>query len=382
SEKVGWVAALAYPIMCSIFTYYGVSPNTELFFNTFTAAAICLTIPPLFDSPERQLKVWTYTGAGLLLGAAVLIKPVAAAEALAIGLFLLIWGFREKRLSEAILRACTPMTIAFAIPLFFCCGYYAQMEMLDAVHFYNWELTKRYPVELKWYLRIKYLGDYALRYSPLVLLAGFAVYEVQKKDRNWQQFLLLQIALVALVIVLPGKRFGHYQIQLHPALASLAATWWLPTRIGQAWLRRLSFRTGFLVCLGFALLMGCLQFFAFQKKHDQAAEVANWLNDRLEADEEVFMLNFHQIVYHLIDRPVPTKYVHSSLLFFEHHVRALGLDLNEEATKFVNNEKLRYVVARRKDVEEEYPEHPIVEAIIANFPEVDTFDEELLIFHR
>ncbi|MDV7402958.1 hypothetical protein RZS08_66660, partial [Arthrospira platensis SPKY1] len=57
SYKVGMAAALAYPLMASIYTFYGVSPNAELFFNALTAAAIALSIPPLLISSPPSLSL-------------------------------------------------------------------------------------------------------------------------------------------------------------------------------------------------------------------------------------------------------------------------------------------------------------------------------------
>ena len=245
SYKVGMAAALAYPLMCSIYTFYGVSPNAELFFNALTTAAIALAIPPLLVSTPTSLSleknpappsnqnpftahVLKYALAGFLLGLAVTIKPMAAAEALAIGLFLLWWGWRKKAFMAAVFQACLPLTLAFMLPLVALWAYYFRLDMLDELLFYNWEVTKAYPVELAAHLKLVFMLDYALRYIPLVIVAVLAWRQIPKHLRPWAYFLLLQFVLVTLVVLATGKRFGHYQIQLHPVLASLAALWWLP----------------------------------------------------------------------------------------------------------------------------------------------------------
>lgn len=385
SREVGIAAALAYPLMCSIYTYYGVSPNAELFFNALTAAAIALAIPPLLNSSPilRSLEgkpaagdssptttnssnpfaaaVLSYALAGFLLGLAVTIKPMAAAEALAIGLFLLWWGWREKALMGAIFRACLPLTLAFLLPLVALWGYYFRLDLLEELLFYNWEVTKRYPVELAAHLRLLFMGDYALRYSPLVIVAVIAWRQLPRHLRPWAYFLLLQFVLVTVVVLATGKRFGHYQIQLHPVLASLAALWWLPLVAPPRWLRGISFQRGGSYLLLLASFIGAGMAVKYSYKEDPSRDLAAYLQPRLGPEEEIFTINSQQILYHLLDRPVPTRYVHPSLLFYDHHVAALAIDLQAEADLIFARPQLRYIVVRASDwADERYAANPIM----------------------
>ena len=84
SDAMGWAAGLAYPCLCSLYTYYGISPNTELFFNAFTVAAVAVAVAPRVG-PAGRPAFWQWPVAGVLLGAAAVIKPFVAADALAFG---------------------------------------------------------------------------------------------------------------------------------------------------------------------------------------------------------------------------------------------------------------------------------------------------------
>lgn len=384
SDRVGWAAALAYPLVMSVFTYYGISPNTELFFNCFTAAAIMLTIPRLIEhwhaAEQVNINPVRYALAGLLLGCAFIIKPVTGAESLVIGLFLLYWGWSKGRLVDAIFKACLPLTLAFTLPVFLVVGYYAQLGMLEELYFYNWEVTRRYPADKAWYLRLKFMGDYFLRYSPLVLLA-IAAWMERKKDRPWQQFLLLQLALVSLMVVIPGKTFGHYQVQLNPALCALAACWWLPERTNQPWLRKFSLRKGIKLLALLALLLGVTQFFYYHYKHDRAGLAAAWLKEHLNPEEDFIMLKNNHIVYHLLGRPVPSPYVHGTLLFYHHHIENMDIDLEAEARRIEEQHNLRYVVAYINDLQEE-KDHPIIQTILRLYEPREQLDDELVILER
>lgn len=384
SSRVGWAAGLSYPLILSIFTFYGISPNTELFFNCFTAAAIMLAIPELIarweDASTVKLSIGRYALVGVLLGYAVIIKPVAAAEALAIGLFLLYWGWQKERFFEAVFRACLPMTLAFTIPILVVIGYYAQLDMLEELYFYNWEVSRRYPVDKAWYLRLKYMGDYCLRYFPLVLLA-IAAYREKKRDRPWQHFLILQLALVSLVVVLPGKTFGHYQVQMGPALCALAACWWLPERKEQAWLRKFSLRKGMMALLIACGLIGIGHATAYYFKYDQAAAATAWLKKNIEEGDRFLMLKNNHIVYHLMDQPAPSPYVHSTLLYYDHHIRNMEVDLDTEAKRIADDSMLRYVLVYEKELEES-KDHLITKTVLRHYHEIAQLDDKLIVLER
>lgn len=408
SREVGMAAALAYPLMCSVYTYYGISPNAELFFNALTAAAIALAIPPLLvtspillsiekdtaparanDSPQTfsqnpfSQRIPSYALAGFLLGLAVTIKPMAAAEALAIGLFLLWWGWRKKAFVAAIFRACLPLTLAFLVPLAALWTYYYQLDMLEDLLFYNWEVTKRYPIEVAAHLRLLFMGDYALRYSPLVIVAVIAWRQLPGHLRPWVYFLLLQFALVTVVVLATGKRFGHYQIQLHPVLASLAALWWLPLVSPPRWLRGISFQRGVSWLFLVASFIGAGMAFKYSYRVDPAREVAAYLQPRLQAGEEIFTLNSLQILYHLLDRPVPTPYVHPSLLFYDHHVEALDIDLQAEADRIFARPQLAYLIVREKDWNGTlYAANPMMVRAKEKFKQIDASIGDYLVLSR
>ncbi|MEM7575258.1 MAG: glycosyltransferase family 39 protein [Bacteroidota bacterium] len=381
SNRVAWATGLIYIFLCSLFTYFGLSPNTELFFNAFTAAAILGFVQLAFSRANLSWlrNICTSAGVGLLLGMAVVIKPVAAAEALAIGLYFLWRGWQDRRLAVAVLQRCLPMTLAFTLPLLGVYLYYLQLGLVEELLFYNFELTKAYPVDKTLGERLLFLGEY-LRFFPFLLLAGLAWYERKSADRSWQSFLLLQAFCVLLVILAPGKTFGHYMIQLHPVLAALAACWFLPTRNSLHRIRLWVNKHGIEWMMIIFLAIGLSHFARYQRKYDQPKALAGWLAPRLEAADELFMENYHQIVYHLLDKPVPTPYVHSSLLFYQHHVRAFSIDLQAEADRLIANPNLRYVVRRRR--QPELYVNAITRAIDQHFAPVHEFDHELIIWER
>lgn len=383
SERVGVAAGVIYLFISSLFTYYGVSPNTEIFFNVFTIAAVALAVAPRART-EAADPTWHWPVAGLLLGLAMIIKPFAAAEALAVGLFL-VWFYGARGQYGRVIGSGLLLVGGFMLPLLFVYGYYWQLDLLDQLAFYSLEVSSAYPIELPWYLRLKYMGDYLLRFSPFVILgAGTLVqcWRLKSRDRLvWQFYLLLQFLLVTTVVLLTGKRFGHYQVQLHPVIALLAAMWWLPGLTVFPWLRRevLYKRLPWLVGV-LALALGTAHYFNYAGKRDEPPKIAAYFQDKLGPDETIFIINGYQATYHLLDRPVPTPYVHSSLLFLAHHVRAFQIDERQEAERIIADRAVTHLVCRRDDPEA--LKTPLSLRLMEEFTQVDTIGDRLLVYRR
>lgn len=383
SEQVGVAAGIIYLFISSLFTYYGVSPNTEIFFNVFTIAAVALAIAPRVRAGAED-PVWHWPVAGLLLGLAMVIKPFAAAEALAVGLFL-VWFYGRQRALSRMIGSGLLLLAGFALPLLFVYGYYWRLGLLDQLAFYTFEVAGAYPIELPWYLRLKYMGDYLLRFSPFVILgAGTLVqcWRLKRKDKlTWLFYLLLQFVLVTVVVLLTGKRFGHYQVQLHPVVALLAAMWWAPGVAVFPWLRRETLYNRLPLIVGvLALLLGTAHYFNYSGKRDEPPKIAAYFQDKLGPDETIFIINGYQATYHLLDRPVPTPYVHSSLLFLAHHVRAFQIDERQEAERIIADRSVTYLVSRRDDPEA--LKTPLTRRLMEEFDGVDAIGDRLLVYRR
>ncbi|MTB51788.1 glycosyltransferase family 39 protein [Lewinella sp. W8] len=384
SSRAGLAAGIIYCFVCTIFTYYGLSPNTEIYFNVLTIAAVALAVAPRVRRPEEDHPAWHWPLAGLLLGMAVVIKPFVAAESLAIGLFL-VWHYGSRGKWGAMFGNGITLLLGFALPLVGVYYYYASLGLLEEFVFYSWEVSRAYPVELAWHLRLLFLLDYVARFIPFVILGGAALVQAFRQKathptRIWGTFLLLQCLLVALMVITPGKRFGHYQIQLHPVLSLMAAMWWLPGMRSLGFLRSEKLRRWApAIITTFALVLGTVFFFKYEHKEDQPEEIVQYLQAQLGPGETFLPLNGFQITYHLLDRRVPTPYVHSSLLFLPHHVRAFQIDERAEAQRLLDNPKLTFLVGRTED---EWADTPLTEILFEEFEPYDTIGEKLRVWRR
>ena len=368
-EKVGWAAGISYLLLGSIFKYYGLSPNTELFFVPFAVGALLLIW-------GEHRKVHHFALAGLLLGLGFMVKYVIAADAFAIGAYLLWRGWRTGTLGKAIFQQCLPMTFVFFLPLLATYTYYSSIGQLDSFLFYTFDVTSRYPVEASWGSRAVFTIAFFGRFLPFTLLAIFALRPPHQPDREWQLFLLFWLACVVVITILPGKTFGHYQIQLMPPLALLAGSWFLSTRKGQAKLRQIPGRWTWPV-LGVAVLGLSVGLSAYYlKRVDDPRVVATELEKRLQPGDLVYTGNYHHITYHLLDQPSLTPYVHSSLLFYEHHVNALEIDLEEEGRKILDQNP-RFVLLRP-----DHPHNQLTDMIYQDYTIIDTLLEKVWILEK
>jgi 4-amino-4-deoxy-L-arabinose transferase-like glycosyltransferase len=371
SERVGWAAGIGYVILTSVFAFYGLSPNTELFFNLFTVGALTIVWPP-----GRQW--WHYILAGLLLGIGFLIKSVVAADAFALGVLLLWWGAKYREWWRTIFQRALPLTLAFFVPFLLVYAYYFRIGQGDQFLFFTFELPARYALEVPWWEPLRFMGDFAGRFFPFTLLAIFAWRERQSADHFWQAFCLWWFACVTLIILLPGKSFGHYQIQLMPAFASLAAVWWLPARSGQASLRRFFSRTRQWLLPGFLLLVSSAIWLDHTiLKRDTPRILARSIRPHLEGGDRVYTGNTKQILYHLLHSPA-TRYVHPSLLFDPNNAEALQIDLEAAAQEIIDQDRPIIALTWEK---EQFPDHPVILGIHRAYQPIDTV-EKIVIWQR
>lgn len=368
-QRVGWAAGISYVLMTSIFTHYGISPNTELFFNGFTVLAVLL----VWDAGNR---IGLYLLGGLSLGAAFMVKYVSAGDAFALGCFLLAAGLQRGEWENAVFRRCAPLTLAFFVPFGLVYAYYAQIGKLDNFSFYTFEVTSRYPKEAEWWRQLKYMGDFLLRYSPLVVFALFALREYRREDRSLQYFCLLWFAADTAVLLLPGKFFGHYQVQLMPALALLAATWFHPDRKSPRLLKQMAPKWSYAL-LGMLILGLSIGLFSYYApKADYPRQIAQDLQRRMGPGDQAYTGNYHHIVYHLLGQPSLTPYVHSSLLFYNHHLQVLEIDLAKESKRILGKEP-RFILLR-----EEHEENILTQAIKEKYMVIDTLVDRVLLFEK
>lgn len=329
-----------YIFLTSIFTFYGVSPNTELFFVLFSITALYLIL-------KKQGVLW-FLFAGIILGLGFMIKYVVLFDGLAIGLFYLWHTLLKGKNWSYWLPRCMILGIGFLIPITLSWCYYLSMDMIQEFNFYTFSLSGRYFVEPSLQKSLLYLLDFFLRYFPISFFFFYAASKWRITGKALPILACLWGLSTMIIILLPGKLFGHYLIQFMVPFSLLAGSFFdprinLPKPI--AWVSHP--KIGYPI-----LILIILVNIAFQKKdyfdkRDFPREISSWLNQRLKADDILYTSNYQQIVYFLTDKNSPTPYVHGSLIWNEEHNYALKFDPLVEWAKILA-QKPKYILLEKK----------------------------------
>lgn len=370
SHKVGIATGLIYLFLSSIFTFYGVSPNTETYFNLFTLVCLWLIL--------RDRGGWEYLLAGMSIGVAFTIKYVVAFDGLAFGLFLLVLQIRKGVDWPQFIGKALLLTTGFAMVFGSVYLYYWNIGELETFLFHSFEVPRAYPKNISAWVHFKFAADFFLRYLPITLFFGLSLYR-QRKNFSFILLGSLWSILVLVVILIPGKFYGHYWVHFMLPFSFVAGQVFdIPQAQLPRWLQPI-----FRPTIGY-FLMGVivtanliLQKKDYYDKPDYPQLVAEFIGPQLQAGENIYTGNYGQVLYHLLDRSSPTKYVHPSLFWEKRHVRALNMDLETEIEK-VKAAEPRFVLQHVKFRDDRFDDW-----LAQNYRMVKVFEQkELMVFER
>lgn len=340
SNHVALATGIIFLFVNSLYTFYGIAPNTETFFNLFTALALWL-----FIAEDRMPILFL---AGLSLGIGFVVKYVVLFDAAAFGFFILLLALQKERTWGAALKQCVVMGLGFCIPFALLLLSYYQKDLLDAFWFHTFTVSGRYPKTriVSDYFKF-FFADFFPRFLPVSIFYFYVLFS-KSISKHLRQFLALWGALVWLVILIPGNHYGHYCIQFLVPFSFTAGLFFGIEREGlPKWLQlitRAKFGFRFLGLLIIANLF--IQKADYFDKPDYAKEIAEYLEPHLEKDDQIYMANIHQIVYFLLDKKCPIPYLHHSLFWEEKHVKAMEIDVQKELEK-ITSATPKFIVLER-----------------------------------
>ncbi len=366
-----WFAGVSYIIMTSIFTYFGVSPNTELFFVGFTVFAFVL----LWQFPWRWIP---FIIAGFFLGIGLAIKQVVLFDALPLGLYLLWIIYKERvQVPERLLKLAA-LTASSFIPTLAIAGWYAFQGLETNWYFYQFIVPARYPAENIGWDWIKFFFDFFLRFFPITILAIYALKKTPLQERQRLVFLSLWAAFTILAAVLPGNIFYHYYIQAMPPFALLAGMALNPSiPRGRFWKDILSSKWGWTI---FGLLT-CIIIF-FQKKDyfdkpDHRKAIYDYIVAQKQQNVSIYTGDTHyQILYFALDDDPPVAYPHPSLLWKQKHQENFEMDVHAEYQKVIDEKPDFCIFDARIS-------HGVFDPFLANnYRVIDTFNHEVVLYEK
>ena len=364
-------SGMIYVVMTSVFTFFGLSPNTEIFLSLFAITALLILL-------QRKSYFWVAL-AGLLLGLAFMIKFVAAMDALAIGLFYIWWSLRKGQTWSWWLSRGIVLVAGFTIPLGWTWWYYAQHDMIDTFYFFTFELSGRYIVESSWISNLRFILDFFVRFLPISLWFFYCSWRREVTGPALPLLAWIWGGLAMVIILLPGKLFYHYFIQLFTPVSLLAGSFFDARRLvprGLAWMRKPAIGYPLIAVALIANLYG--QKISILDKKDYVQESADWLNERLRPGETIYTTNFHQILYFMTRTECPTPYVHSSLIWDPKNNTALKIDRDTEVRRILDRHP-RFIIYRKKKFS---GLDTLLPMIRDTYQQVAVFNDDIFIMER
>jgi hypothetical protein len=306
-----------------------------------------------------------------------LIKYVVAFDALAIGIIMIISQWKKGW--WIVIRTGSLMVLGFTLPLSILFLYYHQAGKLDALLYYTFELSYKYVSGRGEGSYLVFFADLLGRFFPVTCWFFLVVSPIGNAKRIVKLSGIIWFLAAATAIILQGKFFYHYFIQLMPPLAFVAGSFFDERQQhGPFWSKVLQRKTGGIALVALGVLTTGIQVQQILLKDDYPKKVASWLNEHMQPGDQLYTGNYHQIVYHLTDRNSPTPYVHSSLLTNEKHLFVQGISHREEMKKILD-QKPAYII-----IDKVYPVvgSPIHAELKNKYRLEKVFGEEILVYQR
>jgi 4-amino-4-deoxy-L-arabinose transferase-like glycosyltransferase len=370
-EKASIASGVIYIFLISTWSFYGLSVTPEIFFNLFTVSALYVLL--------KKQGLLNYMLAGLLAGVGFMMKYLVLFDFTVFMVFFFILnllkneGIKLFRMTINIFLA----GLCFLIPFGLANLIYYLNGHFDAFYNIVYLSPARYPSVPNPWKMVKFVIDFQLRFLPVFFFFYFAI--INKKFISPEISLLRKLcifwSLMALVaVLLAGKTFGHYTIQIMLPVSLMAGTFFHSGRVLPAYLLwPLKKNAGRVIMVVLILLVSTVKLeYVFKK--DIPREIANYLEPRLNPGDVIYTGNYQHIIYYLLKKDSPTKYIHRSLLTSEHHIIALDINADEE---------FRHIIAQRPVyiiTENEYPPGIMKDFIVNNYHVEKDFTEGVLLY--
>ncbi len=342
NNKVAFASGVIYLFYTSIWNYHGRSPNTELLFNFCTIAGLLLFL-------NKNIK--NYFAGGFVFGIGFIIKYLVLFDLFAILLFFFIVeiiNINEKSFWKIFGRY-TMASLAFIIPFASVNLYFWLGNNFNDFYFITYELPGNYGGSPSLWRYFIMLADFIGKFLPISVLVFYVIFKKDKPiEQQYRWFFALWIASVLFAIYLPGKEFSHYTIQLMLPLSLLAGIFFHPDFESHRILTKIySKKTGLILL---AVLILTVQSIAIKDeflKPDLPREVAEYISKEKKPGDRVFVSNYQQIIYYLLEIDSPTKFIHSNLLFTKTH-KAFNINADDEIKRIMDT-KPEFVIVHRNN---------------------------------
>ncbi len=321
----------------------GIASNTDIFFTPLVTIAFYL-----FLSQENHLDLDQSSNfkqnfkliiIGFILGIAFEIKYVVIFDFIALLLIMAtIIYLKEQRITKyfSIIKFSFLLAIGFIFPFLIVTLWYVVNKNIDAYLFANFAANKARTVDnaFAWVIPAKAIADQiktnlvfwvCLFSTPLYLL--FFKNNLNSKERRIVTSLLVWffIDLLCICLLFRGFFYGHYFLQITPALCLIAS--YLITKLvfsgiraeGNRGLVKHYFVLAVLLMIliynqaGEHLILGTKYVYFRQVKgienwEDAPAAIGKYIQTRIRKDDYIYVVDYEPIIYFLTQAKIPTKY--------------------------------------------------------------------------
>ena len=217
-DLIAILSGLLYLVLTSI-SSFALSANTEIFFLFFVTTGICF----IYQYEEKTIRYLIF---GLLLGLAVIIKQIILLETLLFGLIALGYHIQLKHTFNITMKRAFLYTSGVFLPAAIIFVVFASRGMLNELIEYTFIIPGRYPSPIKLEDLIEFVVRFHIRYSFAVIpFYTVIIYHIIKKTERIYISLLLGLlwfCVICIAIIIPGKFFKHYYMQLFPVISIIA----------------------------------------------------------------------------------------------------------------------------------------------------------------
>ncbi|MBW6460889.1 MAG: glycosyltransferase family 39 protein [Bacteroidales bacterium] len=342
-ERSSVAAGVIYIFFISTWSFYGISITTEIFFNLFTITSLYILL--------KSNNTWKYFLAGILAGFGFMVKYFVVFDFAVFVVFsVFILDRHQKnipipfRVIISVLLAGAGFLIPFATAniVYYLNGHFG--------NFYNiiYQAPTRYPSECNAWGMLKFILDFHLRFLPVFIFFYIALLNRRPKVNEAAHLRLFMTAwsfMALLAVLISGKTFGHYTIQMMLPVSLMAGVFFhpeagLPVYFG----RLLSKRAGLVILAVLIILISALKLeYVFHR--DIPREIASYLKPKLQEADVIYTGNYHHIVYYLLKKESPTPYIHRSLLYDQDHIEALNIDTGAEFERIMQKRPV-YIITK------------------------------------
>lgn len=366
SWAIGGLAALFYAVFS--LQNGGLATNSEILLAPFTVGAfLLLGVGSGVPAAIRPRRPGVFLAAGLLLGAAIQIKVVAAAELLAVLALIGVTPWVSRWLDQpatprAALSSAALVTLGALLPLLVVAAYFAVRGHFADYYYANVTANLIYAssAQFSWALLSQALAA-QLRGGLLLWTgagaAGVLAWLIRRRHPRIAVALAVLGAWLAVVVaaVLVSRRiYWHYFLQALPPLSLLAAAGIAhAVRLDSALPRaRQALLLALILALGLAAplarpVRGSLDEAAALVRRTPRVDVsvytADYLRQRMAPDDYLFVADAGPVLYYLTDARIPTRYALPAFLNRPEVAAMTGVDPLAEMERIMAL-RPRYVV--------------------------------------